>query len=204
MFTGLIEQIAAIESVDVTGAGREFRVRCETGDFEPGESVALNGACVTARETGERWFSAAAVHTTLERTTMGEWTAGRRVNLERSLRMGDRLGGHLVQGHVDGVGQVICVRRSGDALLVNVAMPPEVAATTVLHGSLAVDGVSLTVNALLALNVVQLSLIEYTLGHTTLSEMVPGRRVHLEADIIGKYVQRLIAPYAGVTMPPGS
>jgi riboflavin synthase len=109
--------------------------------------------------------------------------------------MGDRLGGHLVQGHVDGVGTVRDVRQPVDARLVDVEVPPEVAELLVPHGSITVDGVSLTVNALPEPGVVQLSLIEYTLRHTTLHRLVPGDRVHLEADVIGKFVRQLVAPY---------
>jgi hypothetical protein len=111
MFTGLIEAMGTIERVTATPAGREFRVSAPWDDLSPGDSVALNGACLTVRDTGPRWFTVAAITTTLERTTMGAWTGGGRVNLERAVRMGDRLGGHLVQGHVDGVGTVRAVGR---------------------------------------------------------------------------------------------
>ena len=107
MFTGLIEQIGEIESVRQTEAGRELRIRAPFDDLEDGESIAVNGACLTVRGFGSGWFEAAAVLTTLERTTIGDWHAGTRVNLERSLRAADRLGGHMVQGHVDCVGTVV-------------------------------------------------------------------------------------------------
>jgi riboflavin synthase len=157
--------------------------------------VAVNGACLTVRECSAGWFTAAAVGTTLERTTMGEWHVGRRVNLERALRVGDRLGGHLVQGHVDGVARVAQVQQQGDARLVDLTLPEGLAELVVLHGSVAVDGVSLTVNALPAPGVVQLALIEYTLRHTTLADLAAGARVHVEADMVGKYVQQLVGPY---------
>jgi riboflavin synthase len=117
------------------------------------------------------------------------------VNLERALALGDRLGGHLVQGHVDGVGTVAAVRQAGDARLVDVTVPPAVEAVLVPLGAITVDGVSLTVNALPAPGMVQLSLIDFTLGHTTLGTLVAGDAVHLEGDLIGKYVQRLAAPH---------
>jgi riboflavin synthase len=193
VFTGLIDDVGLIERAARSPAGLECTVRCRYDDLAPGESIALNGACLTVRECGPRWFTTAAVATTLERTTIGAWAAGTRVNLERALRLSDRLGGHLVQGHVDGVATVQAVRDDGDARLVDLALPPALAELCVLHGAIAVDGVSLTVNALPAPGVVQLSLIEFTLRHTTLGGLAAGTAVHVETDVIGKYVQRLLA-----------
>ncbi|HJU89743.1 MAG TPA: riboflavin synthase [Gemmatimonadaceae bacterium] len=195
MFTGLIDDVGRIERIAVTTAGRELRVRCRYDDLLEGESIAVNGACLTVRERGPGWFTTAAVETTLGRTTIGHWREGQSVNLERALRLGDRIGGHLVQGHVDGVGTVTAVSRSGDALMIDIALGGGLADLMVPHGSLCVDGVSLTVNALPTADTVQLSLIDYTLRHTTLGALRSGDRVHIEADIIGKYVQRLVAPY---------
>jgi riboflavin synthase len=134
----------------------------------------------------------AAVATTLERTTIGDWRAGRRVNLERALRAGDRLGGHFVQGHVDGVASILNIRQHDDARLVDLALPQGLPELMVMHGSVAVDGISLTVNDLAAPDILQLSLIEYTLRHTTFGDLAVGDRVHVEADMLGKYVQRLL------------
>ena len=195
MFTGIISDIGTIERVADVPAGRELRVRSAYVRLSGGESIALNGACLTVREHGDGWFSVAAVVTTLERTEIGSWEPGTRVNLERALRAGDRLGGHLVQGHVDDTGTVVAARTEGDARLVDVRLPRELADLVVPHGSIALDGVSLTVNEIPAADVVQVSLIDYTLRHTTLGDLAPGRRVHVEADVIGKYVQRLVAPY---------
>ena len=195
MFTGLVDDVGIIERVAATAAGREFRVRCRYDDLAAGESIAVNGACLTVLRHGPGWFSVAAVNTTLERTTMAGWQAGRRVNLERALRAGDRLGGHLVQGHVDGVARVTGVRAAGDARLIDLALPAGLGELMVHHGSIAVDGVSLTVNDLLAAEVVQLSLIDYTLRHTALDTLAEGDTVHVEADMIGKYVQRLLGAY---------
>jgi riboflavin synthase len=194
VFTGLIDDVGRITSVTSTDAGREFRIECRYADLTPGESIAVNGACLTVREQGPQWFTAAAVTTTLDRTTMGAWSAGTRVNLERALRVGDRLGGHFVQGHVDGVATVETVEQRGDARVIDLALPPGLAELMVPHGSLAVDGVSLTVNDLPASGggALQLSLIDYTLRHTTLGALVAGDRVHVEADMLGKYVQRLL------------
>ena len=193
MFTGLVDDVGTIERVIATEAGRELRVRCRYDDLAPGESVAVNGACLTVREHGAGWFTAAAVVTTLDRTTIGEWKTGTRVNLERALRAGDRLGGHIVQGHVDCVGEVVAVERRGDALLIDVAVPEEISLLMVPHGSVTVDGVSLTVNDLPGAGVFQLSIIEYTERQTTLGALGIGSRVHVEADVIAKHVQRLFA-----------
>ena len=197
MFTGIVDDVGTIEAVRATSAGRELRVRSRYAELVDGESIALDGACLTVREHGAGWFTVAAVTTTLDRTTIGEWTSGRRVNLERALRAGDRLGGHLVQGHVDAVATVRAVSQEGDARLVELALPSEVAEPVVPHGSIAVDGVSLTVNRIIAPEALELSLIDYTLRHTTLGELAPGRRVHVEMDVVGKYVHQLLAPYLG-------
>ena len=196
MFTGLVDDVGVVERVERTEAGRELRVRSRYDGLTTGESIAVNGACLTVREHGPGWFSVAAIVTTLERTTIGTWEAGRRVNLERALRLGDRLGGHMVQGHVDAVGVVESVQRRDDALLVDVRVPDELEPLLVLHGSVAVDGVSLTVNALPAPGILQLSLIEYTWTHTTLGALRAGDGVNVEADMVGKYVRQLVAPYA--------
>ena len=192
MFTGLVEKVGIVSSVTESPAGRELRIDSDYTDLALGESIALNGACLTVRELGDGWFSVAAVATTLDRTTIGEWEQGRRVNLERALRAGDRVGGHFVQGHVDGVAHVVEVRRRDDAVLVDLALPQGLPELMVLHGSVAVDGVSLTVNELPGPDLLQLSLIEYTLRHTTFADLRAGGRVHVEADMLGKYVQRLL------------
>jgi riboflavin synthase len=195
MFTGLVEDVGTIEQVWITPAGRELRVRCRYDDLASGESIALDGACLTVREHGPSWFTVAAVTTTLERTTIGEWGVGRRVNLERAMLAGSRFGGHLVLGHVDGVATVTDIETQGDALLVNLALPDGLSELMIPHGSLTVDGVSLTVNELPHPDVVQLSLIEYTLSHTTLGDLRIGQRVQIEGDVIGKYARRMLAPY---------
>ena len=195
MFTGLVDAVGTIERVTETSAGREFVIQSRYDDLTDGESIAVNGACLTVRDRADGRFTVAAVVTTLGRTTMSDWTAGKRVNLERALKASDRLGGHIVQGHVDGVGTVQRVRQFDDAVLVDVAVPEAIAQLLVPHGSITVDGVSLTVNAIPDASVVQLSLIEYTLRHTTLGELKPGDAVQVEGDVIGKYVRQLMTPY---------
>jgi len=194
MFTGLIEQVGEVESVRQTDAGCELRIRAPYRDLTAGESIAVNGACLTVRDFGDGWFEAAAVTTTLERTTIGAWKKGTMVNLERAMRADDRLGGHIVQGHVDCVGTIAGVARDGDALLVDISIPSAFEPLFVLHGSVAIDGVSLTVNDIKPRGV-QVSLIEYTLRHTNLGDLRAGTGVHIEADIIAKHVRRLLEPY---------
>jgi riboflavin synthase len=192
VFTGLIDDVGRIEAVSRTTTGLELRISCRYDDLVDGESIAVNGACLTVLSHGNGWFTVGAIATTLGRTAIGSWAVGRRVNLERALRAGDRLGGHFVQGHVDGVARVTAVAVDGDAQIVDLALPAGLAELMVQHGSLAVDGVSLTVNDLLTPGSVQLSLIDYTLRHTTLGTLVPGDQVHVEADMLGKYVHRLL------------
>ncbi len=158
----------------------------------------MDGACLTVARRVKGAFAVQVIATSLERTAFGDYRAGRRVNLERALRAGDRLGGHLVQGHVDGVGTVRRLREKGDALLMDITVPAAVAEASIPLGSITVDGVSLTVNAVRARNVVQVSLIPFTLQHTTLGDRRVGDRVHLEGDTIGKYVAAwLSAPRKG-------
>ena len=201
MFTGLVDDVGVIERVSRTAAGHRLRIACVYEGLAEGESVAVNGACLTILEHGSRWFDVAAVETTLARTTMGEWREGRRVNLERAMRADGRFGGHLVLGHVDGVARVQHVGRAGDAATVDLALDGELSELMVPHGSLTVDGVSLTVNELPTAGTVQVSLIEHTLRHTTLGSLTMGDRVHVEADIIGKYVRRLLEAQADFRLP---
>ena len=198
MFTGLVDDVGTIIHVAETPAGRELRIRCRYRDLVEGESVAVNGACLTVRQhgitdDGHAWVSVAAVVTTRDRTAIGDWSVGGRVNLERAMKLGDRLGGHWVLGHVDDIGIVTHTVRQDDAWLIDLDLPPALRPLMVAHGSLAVNGVSLTVNALHETGV-QLSIIEYTMRHTTLGDLAVGDHVHVEADMIAKHVERLLAP----------
>jgi riboflavin synthase len=156
--------------------------------MQPGDSINVDGVCQTVIALAEGGFAVEAMAPTLARTTFGSLRAKRRVNLERALTLSSRLGGHLVQGHVDGVGIVKAVRRSGEHVLIDVEMPETVAEVTVLHGSIAVNGVSLTINELPAENVLQVAIIPHTWEHTNFSELQAGSEVNLEGDMIGKYV----------------
>jgi len=190
MFTGIVDAVGRVDAV-AANSGVELRIKASYKALKKGESVAVNGACLTIERVVKGGFTVHAVETTLGRTLIGEWKKGRRVNLERALRMSDRLGGHFVQGHVDGLGTVERVAADGDALLLDITMPKDVAETTVLHGSITVDGVSLTVNALPRPGVMQVSLVPFTRAHTTLGQLATGDRVHVEADVLGKYVRQL-------------
>lgn len=197
MFTGLVDDVGTIMSVEDTSAGRELRIRSQYQDVVPGESIAVNGACLTVREfgpldDGTTWFSVAAVVTTTDRTTIASWSANNRVNLERAMRLTDRLGGHMVLGHVDGVATIVAIHRREDAILMDVVLPPELNALMVTYGSVTIDGVSLTVNALHD-DGIQLSIIEYTARHTTLGTLQVNDRVHVEADVLAKHVERLLS-----------
>ena len=195
MFTGLVDDVGTIERVAQTDAGLELRVRCRYDDLEDGESIALNGVCLTVRERSPGVFTCAAVVTTLAVTAIGDWAAGKRVNLERALRPTDRLGGHFVQGHVDGVARVTQADMEGDALLIGLALPAGLSELMVDRGSVAVDGVSLTVHALPAPDAVEVSIIEFTRRHTTLGDLRAGDVVHVEADVIAKHVRRLLTAH---------
>jgi len=190
MFTGIVDAVGRIDAVTLNN-GVELRVKASYKGVKKGESIALNGACLTVERVLKGGFTVHAVATTLDRTLIGDWRKGREVNLERALRASDRLGGHFVQGHVDGVGTVARVAEQADALLVDIRLPAGVVETTVLHGSITVDGVSLTVNALPSAGVMQVSLVPFTREHTTLGRLQLGDRVHVEADVLGKYVRQL-------------
>ena len=194
MFTGLIEDVGTVAAVRRTSSGHTLEIHSAFSDLHDGESIAVNGACLTVLEKNDGRFTVAAIVTTLERTTIAEWSVGKRVNLERAMRADGRFGGHLVQGHVDAVASVVATEKSEDALLVDMRIPERLMDWVVPHGSVAIDGVSLTVNAITASRL-QVSLIEYTLKHSALGDLIPGSRVHVETDVIGKYVRRLAAPY---------
>jgi riboflavin synthase len=209
MFTGLVERQGVVESLDHRPAGDGARLRVATGwpagALALGDSVAVNGCCVTVAELGDGWFAADAVAETLRRTALGRLEPGDRVNLERPLAAGDRLGGHLVQGHVDGLGRVLARTAAGDGAELRVGLGPELARYVVEKGSVAVDGVSLTVAAVGA-DWFTVALIPHTLAVTTLGARAPGDEVQLEVDVLAKYVERLATPYltAAVAVPSAS
>jgi len=192
MFTGIVTAVGEVREAREADGGLELTITCPYAELAAGESIAVDGACLTAASVSPGAFTAHLVRTTLERTGFAAYAVGRRVNLERALRVGDPLGGHLVQGHVDGVGTVIRVSQHADARLIDLRVPDEIARISIPLGSITVDGVSLTVNAISAPGTIQISLIPFTLEHTTLGERGVGDRVHLEGDTIGKYVAAML------------
>ncbi len=194
MFTGLITAVGEVVAVSTTDAGRELVIAAPFTDLQLGESIACNGACLTVREFVPGQFTVAAVVTTLDVTAIDAWQIGTRLNLERALAVGDRLGGHLVQGHVDGLGTVVAAFQRDDAWIVDIQVPDEVDELLVPRGSIAVDGVSLTVVDLPGERLLRISVIDHTLRHTTLGSLRPGDAVHLEADLLAKHLKRLAAP----------
>ena len=196
MFTGLVEEIGTVATLEVRSDGARVRVRATrvADGLALGDSVAVDGACLTVVALHDDGFEIDAVTETLRCTALGDRSVGDRVNLERAVRAGDRLGGHLVQGHVDGTGQISSVTDEGAGSRISVVAPPEILRYVVAKGSITLDGVSLTV-ATCEREGFAVALIPHTLGETTLGRMVVGRRVNLEVDLVAKYVEALVAPY---------
>jgi riboflavin synthase len=197
VFTGLVQDIGKVESVESGADGARIRIASKLGsEVEPGDSVAVNGACLTATNVDADSFEVEAMNQTLQVTTLGGMEAGDRVNLEPAMRASDRFGGHILQGHVDGVGEVAAIEEDGFARRLRVQLGPELMRYVVEKGSVALDGVSLTV-ADLGDSWAGVSLIPETLERTTLGEAEVGRRLNVECDVVAKYVERLMAPFSG-------
>lgn len=193
MFTGIVQALGEVERIELGGEGARLTVATElAGALAAGDSIAVSGVCVTARPTGARAFDADVVNETLARSTLAGVQPGTAVNLELAMRLSDRLGGHIVQGHVDGVGTVRAVAKDGFARVLEVEPPGELLRYAVEKGSIAIDGVSLTV-AEISERSFTVSLIPETLERTTLGRADAGARVNLEVDLLAKYVERLIA-----------
>ena len=190
MFTGIVEELGTV--VARSADRLELRGPLVTKDVADGDSIAVNGVCLTVVAVDGDAFTADVMAETWKRSSLGELAPGDVVNLERAATPTTRLGGHLVQGHVDGVGTVIRVSQHADARLIDLRVPDEIARISIPLGSITVDGVSLTVNAISAPGTIQISLIPFTLEHTTLGERGVGDRVHLEGDTIGKYVAAMM------------
>ena len=199
MFSGIIEEVGSIATVREREGAKEFQIRCP-GIIEglgPGDSVSVDGACQTVVSVVDDAFTVESIGTTLSRTIMGDYRIGSPVNLERAMLLGERLHGHLVQGHVDGVGEHVSTRKAGDFWLLDFRIPDLVSAVTILHGSIAINGISLTVNALASANQCQVGIIPFTWEHTNLKVLRPGDKVNLEGDLIGKYVGKMLSTRDG-------
>jgi riboflavin synthase len=193
MFTGLIETTGRVERIEGSAAAKRLVVSAPfAAELAPGDSVAVNGVCLTVAMVDDETFGADLSRATLDVTSFGSMRAGRLVNLERSLRADARLGGHFVLGHVDGTSRVIDLRPDGDGCWLGVALPPPLAAYVIPKGSIAIDGISLTVASLDGRSV-GMQIVPYTLAHTALREARPGDVVNVETDVLGKYVARLLA-----------
>jgi riboflavin synthase len=195
VFTGLVEDvgtIARIAPVQGGGARLAVRTRLPRAEIEHGSSIAVDGACLTVVGWDDSAFSADVSPETLRRTTLSDRKAGEAVNLERPLALGERLGGHVVLGHVDGVGRIRVREAAGEAVHLGVELPRELLPLVVEKGSIALDGISLTVNGFLGADAISLTIIPETLRATTLGHKRPGDRVNVEADILAKHVARLL------------
>ena len=195
MFTGIVTGVGEVRAIAPVGQGRDMRLVIgapwpDTGAIPLGASVACAGCCLTAVEVGPDWFAVDVSGETLSKTGLGEWRVGTPTNLERSLRLGDELGGHLVSGHVDGLGEVLDVRPESGSWRVRVRVPRELARFIAPKGSVAVDGVSLTVNEVEG-DVFGVNIIPHTWTATTLGQLRPGARVNIEVDMLARYVARL-------------
>ena len=209
MFTGIVEELGEVTAVEKLGDSSRFRLRgpVVTEGARHGDSIAVNGVCLTVVEHEEDWFTADVMAESLQRSSLGALTVGSRVNLERPMAVGDRLGGHIVQGHVDGTGEVIERKPSENWEIVKISLPADLTRYVVEKGSITVDGISLTVVEA-GPDHFTVSLIPTTLDLTTLGRKQPGDPVNLEVDIIAKYVERLLgargADTPGVGIPGAS
>ena len=197
MFTGLIQDVGSVESLDSGADGARLQIATTLApQIALGDSVAVNGVCLTATSIDAGGFATEAMNQTLEVTALGAIGAGARVNLELAMQASDRLGGHIVQGHADGVGTVVAVTEDGFARRLRVGLAPQLIRYAVDKGSIALSGVSLTIAAL-ADDWVEVSLIPETLERTNLGSASAGDKLNVECDIVAKYVERLVAPFAG-------
>jgi riboflavin synthase len=195
VFTGLIADVGTVESLETGGDGAGLRVSTRLGaELSAGDSISVDGVCLTAAEADADGFAAEAMNQTLGLTSLGGLEPQAEVNLELALRASDRLGGHILQGHVDGVGELLAVEEDGFSRRLRVGLRPDLLRYVVERGSIGLAGVSLTVSAV-GDDWLEVSLIPETLERTTLGEAAPGRRLNVECDVVAKYVERLVAPF---------
>ena len=195
MFTGIVEELGTVETLEDQGDAIRLTVRgpLVVEDAAPGDSIAVNGVCLTVAAQGDETFTADVMRETLVKTSLGGLAPGARVNLERAVTASKRLGGHIVQGHVDGVGEAIRVRPEGDAEIWEFAAPEAVLRYCVEKGSICVDGISLTIVSV-GESSFTVSILPQTRANTNFGELGVGSKINLEADVIGKYVERLLGP----------
>jgi len=195
MFTGLIEEIGKIERIVSLNGGLQFTVHADLvlSDLKIGDSISIDGACLTVVSKSKTTFDVEAVEETLKKTTLGHLKVGDMVNLERSVQVGERLGGHFVQGHIDGIGEVVGTEERLSSWIYTVRIPEEFCRYTVPAGSIAINGVSLTIAEVDGCEI-SISIIPHTYQQTTFKQLKTGDKVNLEFDLIGKYVERLIGP----------
>jgi len=198
MFTGIVEAVGTVERVRDDEGLRTLVVTCPSDVLQGvavGDSIAVDGACLTPVSVARDRFTVELVASTLSRTVAGGYAPGDRVNIERAMPVGGRFDGHVVQGHVDGIGTLEALREEGGTRYLDVALPREVWGLTILHGSITLNGVSLTVNRLEAPDRCQVAIIPHTWEKTNLSALRPGDGVNVEGDVMGKYVKRILEPH---------
>jgi riboflavin synthase len=197
VFTGLIQDMGTVEAVEAGAEGTRLRIATKLGpEIAPGDSVAVDGVCLTATSADAGGFETEAMNQTLEVTALGGLDSGDRVNLELAMKASDRLGGHIVQGHADGVGEVLSIEEDGFAKRLRVVLAPGLLRYAIEKGSISLNGVSLTV-AVLGDDWIEVSLIPETQERTNLGDAEPGRKINVECDVVAKYVERLVQPFAG-------
>ncbi len=194
MFTGIIEEMGVVKSVEETSSGKQFIISASEvlSDLKIGDSIAVNGVCLTAIEITKSSFKLDLVHETLNKSNLGELNKNSHVNLERAMRLSDRLGGHILQGHVETTGVILNIQPEGDSSVMTIGIDPKWIRYCIPKGSIAIDGVSLTV-ANMTNNFIEIALIPHTLEVTNLGQKTKGDSINIETDIIGKYVERLLS-----------
>ena len=193
MFTGIIESLGKVESLQSVGGDVRLRIgtSLDMSDVHLGDSIATNGICLTVIEWGENWYAADVSRESLNRTTLGTWKVGQRVNVEKAMLPTTRFGGHIVSGHVDAVGEITVVREDARSIYYEVTAPAEIAKYLAEKGSVTVDGISLTINHLRG-NIISLNLIPHTAERTNIGTWKTGAKVNLEVDVLARYIERLM------------
>ncbi len=192
MFTGIITDIGEVRSVEQKGDFRvEINTRYDTSEIDLGASISCSGACLTVIEKGQGWFAIEASSETVDRTTIGDWSVGTKVNTEKALKLGEELGGHIVSGHVDGIAKIISTKPEGDSIKFEFESPENLKFFISEKGSIALDGVSLTVNNVVG-NKFEVNIISHTQTYTTFSQRSVGDKINLEIDMLARYVSRLL------------